>query len=781
MPSEELECFFEPGFLRRVISFEGLFRRNKMKANSGGISGHSATVTVLFGAVLLCLIWAGLFLKVQNERQLEINNAIKDIATHARMFEEHTERTIKGLDQIAIFLKYQVEKDGWNIDIPKYISEKRFEGQPYVLLSVVNEKGGLVASSQVPFVFSTIRDREHFQVHMGTDSGKLFVSKPVLGRSSGKWSIQLTRRINKVDGSFGGVVVVSIDPFYFSGFYKQVELGEDSLIAIIGNDGIMRIRQTDKEGTLGQDFSKSTLMEQMMRSKSGYYWDKSRVDGINRIFSFYSLPDYPLAVVVGISETQVFNALNHRIVFYYWAAGGTSALIILFVLLLLVEFKRRTKAVEKLRMSEAKLRLLLESTGEAIYGIDLQGNCTFANPSCLKILGYSDMSQLLGVNMHELVHHSYPDGRLMPSDDCRIFKAFLEGRQVHVDDEFFWKSDGTNFPVECWSYPQLENGKVTGAVVAFNDITKRKQAEEVMALQRRRLADIIEGTNAGTWEWKVSSGELTINERWAEIIGYTLEELAPVSIETWIKYVHPDDLKTSNDLLQGHFNKELEFYECEVRMLHKNNSWVWVLDKGRVSSWGEDGKPLFASGTHLDITARKRMEEVLEESNRKLEVLSITDALTGIANRRRFDEQMAREHARHVRTGAELSVILLDIDHFKAFNDTYGHVYGDDCLRRVARALAECVARPGDLVARYGGEEFVFILPETSLSGAVELAEKIRRSVLNLSIPHQSSPTSEYVTISLGVACFRCGAGKQAVDTDVWGIANSFENTVCFH
>jgi len=165
-----------------------------------------------------------------------------------------------------------------------------------------------------------------------------------------------------------------------------------------------------------------------------------------------------------------------------------------------------------------------------------------------------------------------------------------------------------------------------------------------------------------------------------------------------------------------------------------------------------------------DITEQKRAEEALEESNRKLELLSVTDGLTGIANRRRFDEVLAQEHARLARTGVVLSLIMLDIDHFKAFNDCYGHVQGDDCLRQVGRVLAGCVIRPADLVARYGGEEFACILPETDLYGAVTIAEKIRRGLHACAIPHKGSNVAEYVTASLGVTAVQCGSNESVED-----------------
>lgn len=164
------------------------------------------------------------------------------------------------------------------------------------------------------------------------------------------------------------------------------------------------------------------------------------------------------------------------------------------------------------------------------------------------------------------------------------------------------------------------------------------------------------------------------------------------------------------------------------------------------------------------IAESKQINEALEKSNRLLESLSITDGLTGLANRRRFDEVLAQEHARHARSEAVLSLIMLDIDHFKAYNDCYGHVSGDDCLRRIARVIADSVVRAADFAARYGGEEFACILPETDMDGAVAIAEKIRRGIMDLAIPHCSSPTADCVTTSLGVVTIRCSADIPASD-----------------
>ncbi|MCF8105320.1 MAG: GGDEF domain-containing protein, partial [Desulfohalobiaceae bacterium] len=152
-----------------------------------------------------------------------------------------------------------------------------------------------------------------------------------------------------------------------------------------------------------------------------------------------------------------------------------------------------------------------------------------------------------------------------------------------------------------------------------------------------------------------------------------------------------------------------------------------------------------AVGIVRDISHRKKMEEELQR-------LSFQDGLTGVANRRLFEQTLDREWRRMTRNQSPLSLIMLDIDHFKAYNDTYGHQQGDWCLQQVAQQLKKSVKRPGDLAARYGGEEFAVILPHTGASGAMRLAEKIKDGVQQLDVPHEASPVAAHVTVSLGVA-----------------------------
>ena len=145
-----------------------------------------------------------------------------------------------------------------------------------------------------------------------------------------------------------------------------------------------------------------------------------------------------------------------------------------------IDITSQKRADAELRASRELFRLLLDSIPEGIYGIDIQGNCTFCNPSCTRLLGYAGAAQLLGKNMHVLMHHTRADGTHYHAEECHIYEAFRRGEGTHIDDEVLWRRDGTSFPAEYWSYPMLRDGNVVGTVVTFINITQRKQAEKVL-------------------------------------------------------------------------------------------------------------------------------------------------------------------------------------------------------------------------------------------------------------------------------------------------------------
>jgi diguanylate cyclase (GGDEF)-like protein/PAS domain S-box-containing protein len=280
--------------------------------------------------------------------------------------------------------------------------------------------------------------------------------------------------------------------------------------------------------------------------------------------------------------------------------------------------KQSEEALDRYRK---QLKLILESVGDGIYGVDLNGRTAFANPSALRITGY-EVGDIVGMDQHTILHHTKADGSPYPVEECQIHRTLRDGKIRHVSDETFWKKDGTSFPVEYVVTPMIENNLSTGAVVIFKDITERKQAEAL-----------------------------------------------------------------------------------------------------------------------------------LRESENRYRELSIIDALTQLYNSRHFYNQLRMEIDRVDRYGQPLTLLLLDLDDFKQFNDAYGHIEGDQVLSRFGQVVKRCL-RQTDSAYRYGGEEFTILLPLTTRKDGAVTAERIRAE-LKEEIFSPVSGKDVHMTVSIGLAQYK--------------------------
>lgn len=231
------------------------------------------------------------------------------------------------------------------------------------------------------------------------------------------------------------------------------------------------------------------------------------------------------------------------------------------------------------------------------------------------------------------------------------------------------------------------------------------------------------------------------------VLGWQPEELMG---HTYHQIVHPDDVATVEAMMQT-CRESGSAKALTYRCRKKNGSYAWMEASMRLYHDDATGAPIGFVNVVRDVSSRKAAEDELTLAFRMVENLAMVDGLTGIANRRQFDETMDREWRRAMRDGTLLSLLMIDVDHFKPYNDIYGHVLGDACLRQIAVAAQEVIHRSSDLFARYGGEEFAVVLPNTDRTGAQLVAEQIRRAVELCNLPHSGNPHG-VVTVSIGCA-----------------------------
>ena len=285
--------------------------------------------------------------------------------------------------------------------------------------------------------------------------------------------------------------------------------------------------------------------------------------------------------------------------------------------------RRRAEALAQGMTAElGRLALVAERTSNAVIITDRHLRITWVNEAFTRLYGHTaeqalgqTPGALLGSPASTLEALQTLHDAALAGTGCRVevVNRTRYGREIFIDTEVQPTFDA--------------QGRLTGFIEVASDITASKRVAQELARQQQRLSNIIEGTQAGTWEWNVESGETLVSERWAQIIGHTVASLGPAVIETWRQLGHPEDIRRSGVLLQDHFDSLTDGYECEARIRHRDGHWVWVLDRGQLFSRSEDGRPRWMAGTRIDISHRKAAEAALHASQA---LLAQTGRIAGI-------------------------------------------------------------------------------------------------------------------------------------------------------
>jgi diguanylate cyclase (GGDEF)-like protein/PAS domain S-box-containing protein len=402
------------------------------------------------------------------------------------------------------------------------------------------------------------------------------------------------------------------------------------------------------------------------------------------------------------------------------------------------DISARKAAEESVRASETLLRGVFDHTPDSILVNSVAADGTFLletyNPAAAAVIGFpvgvmngrplrDTMAPALAAKVKESLDQCLASGQALAFQDAAMSST---GRRT-------W--DITLTPLFD------DRGRIGRIITTARETTEKKLAADLVRQNRERyqliadnVADLVVRLDRD-----LACGFVSPASR--DLLGCEPEELVALPL---VEIVHPDD--------RGAFQQDIarlqtasEIDEFCFRARHADGSYIWVEATGR--KLGDRGSIIL---TIRDISRRKQIEDELAAANSLLKTLATQDGLTGLANRRSFDEVFDREWQRAMRDRAPLGLIMLDVDKFKVFNDVYGHQAGDESLCAVARAIEAALLRPADFVARYGGEEFVIVLPGTDEAGTIEVAERIRQSVEAKKLEHRGN-AGGIVTISAGV------------------------------
>lgn len=308
-------------------------------------------------------------------------------------------------------------------------------------------------------------------------------------------------------------------------------------------------------------------------------------------------------------------------------------------------------------------------------------------------------------------------------------------------------------------------GEFAGISVAYTNITHLKDIAERLQQVELRTSYALE--SAGQWIWDLNIATMRV---WRSPQYRALLGLDPAGHESesvaW-DIVHPDDKERAIEAFEDVLSGRKARFEATYRVSRPDGGDIWILSRGKIVEYAPDGSPLRLLATSVDITAQKRveaelsamvrermaLEQKLLEANRKLRNQSERDHLTNLPNRRKFNHVLKRAFQRASETGEQLAVLMVDIDHFKAYNDFYGHLAGDKCLIQVGRALNKVAKQNGGSVARFGGEEFATLIPGRALQPSAEIAGAMLDAVAAMKLEHAASPQGA-ISVSIGMAMF---------------------------
>ena len=516
--------------------------------------------------------------------------------------------------------KYFLEADDLQ---KKEIISKKFtslinNSKNITILNYADSNGNIIYSSNSLNGEINISDREHFQILKNNENLTTTFSDVITSKMTGKSSLVLARAMRDENKDLLGVITAVININTINEILASIDLGENGVSLLRRSDNTKLISRYPSSETveLNQSLPENNPIIVRIRTgeKTGTLEYIASTDGKKRVGSFLVMEDFPFYVQTAISEDVYLDSWKEDL-------KVVAVLFVLFIFITFLIFFILNKSFKKEQLAVKELikNQNLFSSGPVITIEWIpQNNWPIKNISnnCENILGYTKDEMLYkDFNYSNLIH---PDDKYKILQEVQYFiknniDMFEQSYRIQLKDGTY------KYFYDYTKIIRNDNNEIINFIGYIFDQTNLKEKEKSLLVEKNRLSNIILATNTGTWEWNIQTNNVIFNDKWCQMLGYSLEELSPTSINTWINLAHPDDLQKSNELLKKHSNKKLDYYDCEIRVKHKNGSWIWIKDRGKVISWDDYNKPILMMGTHTDITKEKELIQEIEIAKNRFE------------------------------------------------------------------------------------------------------------------------------------------------------------------